>query len=181
MSSRILFIQGGGAGTHDEWDQKLVDSLERHLGVTVHYPRMPNEDDPSYAAWKPALIRELDALDEGAIVVGHSVGGAMVLDVIAETRKNVAALCLIAVPFIGEGGWPSDEITQRKDLAGRLPSTVLLYHGTADDTVPVSHVQLYARAIPHALVRVLTDRDHQLNNDLEEVARDIKERRRSAP
>jgi predicted alpha/beta hydrolase family esterase len=176
----ILFIQGGGAGTHDEWDDKLVDSLARHLGVAVRYPRMPNEDDPSYATWKPALIRELHDLDEHAVVIGHSVGGAMLLDVMAEQRKAVGALCLIAAPFIGDGGWSSDEIRQRKDLATRVPSTVLLYHGTADDTVPVSHVELYAHAIPHATVRVLVDRDHQLNNDLIEVARDIKERLRYA-
>jgi hypothetical protein len=26
---QILFIQGGGAGTHDEWDNKLVESLRQ--------------------------------------------------------------------------------------------------------------------------------------------------------
>jgi len=31
-SRQILFIQGGGAGAHDEWDDKLVDSLRRGLG-----------------------------------------------------------------------------------------------------------------------------------------------------
>lgn len=169
----ILFVQGGGPRTHDDWDQKLVDSLEHHLGASVRYPRMPDEDNPSLAAWRPALLRELGALDGRAIVVGHSVGAAMVLDVIAEQRTKLAALCLIAAPFIGEGGWPSDEISPRKDLADRVPSTIFLYHGTADDTVPTSHAQLYARALPHATVRVLPDRDHQLNNDLGEVARDI--------
>ena len=29
---QVLFIQGGGAGTHDEWDDKLVDSLRREIG-----------------------------------------------------------------------------------------------------------------------------------------------------
>ncbi len=169
----ILFVQGGGPRTHDDWDHKLVESLERHLGVRVRYPRMPNEDDPTFAAWKPALEQELAALDDHSIVIGHSVGGAMVLDVLAEQRRTLAALCLIAAPFIGEGGWPSDEISQRMDLAARVPSTVFLYHGTADDTVPPSHVDLYARAIPHATVRVLADCDHQLNNELIEVARDI--------
>jgi predicted alpha/beta hydrolase family esterase len=174
MSSRILFVQGGGAGTHDEWDNKLVESIERHLGLGVRYPRMPNEDDPSVAAWKPALILELDELGDRAIVVGHSVGGAILVEVLAEQRRTVAALCLISTPFIGEGGWPSDEIVARADLADRLPSKVFLYHGTADETVPVAHAQLYARALPQATVRVLPGRDHQLNNDLTEVADDIR-------
>jgi hypothetical protein len=40
---QILFIQGGGAGVHDEWDDKLVESLRRELGGghEVRYPRMP--------------------------------------------------------------------------------------------------------------------------------------------
>ncbi|MFC0505264.1 hypothetical protein [Micromonospora costi] len=47
---QVLFIQGGGAGTHDDWDDKLVDSLRRKLGngYEVRYPRMPDEGDPSY-------------------------------------------------------------------------------------------------------------------------------------
>ena len=61
---QILFIQGGGAGAHDEWDDKLVDSLRRGLGAgrEVRYPRMPDEDDPSYATWSPAIRREMSAL-----------------------------------------------------------------------------------------------------------------------
>ena len=46
---QILFIQGGGAGTDDDWDNKLVESLLRGLGdgYEVQYPRMPDEDDPN--------------------------------------------------------------------------------------------------------------------------------------
>ena len=73
---QILFIQGGGAGTHDEWDNKLVESLWRELGDghEVRYPRMPNEEDPSHATWSPAIRREMAHLDDGAIV-GWPFGG----------------------------------------------------------------------------------------------------------
>lgn len=39
--------------------------------------------------------------------------------------------------------------------------------------VPVSHVDMYANIIPQASVRRLAGRDHQLNEDLSEVASDI--------
>ena len=57
MKKQVLFIEGGGAGAHDEWDNKLVDSLRRELGPghDVRHPRMPNEADPSYSTWKTAL------------------------------------------------------------------------------------------------------------------------------
>ena len=47
---QILFIQGGGAGAHDEWDDKLVESLRQELGggYEVRYPRMPDEGDQAH-------------------------------------------------------------------------------------------------------------------------------------
>jgi hypothetical protein len=139
---------------------------------------MPNEADPTYAAWKPALQRELAALQHGAIVVGHSVGGTILIHVLAEQtpQANLGAICLIAAPFIGTGGWNSDDIEPRLDLAVRLPRDVpvFLYHGRDDDTVPLAHVELYARAVPRAHVRRLAGRDHQLDNRLAEIATDIR-------
>lgn len=176
----VLFVQGGGEGVHDQWDALLVDNLRVELGADyeIRYPVMPNEADPQYAAWKPALERELAALEHGAIVIGHSVGGTMLIHALAEQtpQSNLGAICLIAAPFIGTDGWEHGEIEPRPDLGERLPRDVpiFLYHGRDDDTVPFAHVELYARAIPRAHVRRLPGRDHQLSNRLSEVATDIR-------
>ena len=86
MARQILFVQGAGEGTHDRWDSKLVASLERELGdgYAVRYPRMPGEDDPSYPAWQVALAKEFRSLEDGAILVGHSLGGAFLIHMLAE-------------------------------------------------------------------------------------------------
>jgi predicted alpha/beta hydrolase family esterase len=187
MTIPILFVQGAGKGVHDEWDDKLVASLERELGTdySVRYPRMPGEDDPRYMAWKAVLIDELERLDHGAILVGHSVGGTVLIHTLADERPTLkpGAIVLIAAPFIGDGGWPSDDIHPRKDLAERLPAGVpiFLYHGTEDKSVPFVHVKLYAKVIPQAMVRALPDREHQLDNDLSDVARDIRSASRPPP
>jgi len=175
-TGQVLFIQGGGAGTHDDWDDKLVDSLRRELGdgYEVRYPRMPAEDDPSDAAWGTAIVQALATLDDGAVVVGHSVGGTLLVHALAEDTPEVrlAAIVLVAAPFVGAGGWPADEFELTGDLGARLPAgvPVLVFHGLEDDTAPPAHADLYARAIPHADVQRLPGRDHQLNNDLREVA-----------
>ena len=180
MKSQLLFVQGGGAGAHDDWDDKLVDSLRRDLGTNfeIRYPRMPNEDDPSFAAWKTALEKEFARLDDGAILVGHSIGGTILVNALAETTSKLKfrGIFLIAAPFVGEGGWPSDDINPAPDLGSRLPRDVpvYIYHGLADETAPPSHSELYARAIPQADVHRLPHRDHQLNNDLREIAATIK-------
>jgi predicted alpha/beta hydrolase family esterase len=177
---QILFVQGGGEGVHDAWDNHLVDSLRSELGpdYDVRYPVIPDEGDPKYATWKPALEAELSALEPGAVVVGHSVGGTVLIHTLAEraSRSELGAICLIAAPFIGPGGWESDEYDPRLELADGLPSDVpvFLYHGRDDDEVPIAHVELYARALPRAQVRRLAGRDHQLGNRLSEVAADIR-------
>ena len=173
---QVLFLQGGGAGTHDEWDDRLVDSLVRRLGpgYDVRYPRMPDEDDPSSARWGPAIAGELDALDDGAVVVGHSVGGTVLVEVLLEhaPRPRLGAIVLVAAPFVGDGGWPGDGVELGADLGTRLPPGVPVHvvHGLADDTVPPAHADLFARAIPGAQVHRLPGRDHQLGDDLTEVA-----------
>jgi predicted alpha/beta hydrolase family esterase len=180
MSKQVLFVQGGSEGTHDAWDSKLVDSLERGLGAEYHirYPTMPNEADPRYAAWRAALEHEFAELEDGALLVGHSIGATFLINALAELgpKRKFGGVFLLAAPFLGEGGWPSDEITTRPDLGIDLPRDlpVFLYHGEVDTIVPFSHADLYAEAIPQAHVRCLPGHDHQINNDLTQVADDIR-------
>jgi predicted alpha/beta hydrolase family esterase len=178
--TQVLFIQGGGEGAHDEWDNKLVDSLRRELGpgTDVRYPRMPNEAEPDYAVWKAALAEEIAGLADGAFVVGHSIGSTILIAALAEAppQPRLAGIFLIAAPFIGAGGWPGNDIFPMAHIGARLPADtpVYLYHGSEDDTAPPAHADLYAAAIPAAIVRKLPGRDHQLNDDLKEVAADIR-------
>lgn len=181
MPRQVLFVQGAGEGTHDAWDDKLVGSLEAELGpqYAVRYPLMPNEAEPLYASWRTALFKKFDELDDNAVLVGHSVGGTFLIHAVAEQRpkRKWGGIFLIAPPFLGDGGWPGDETDPATNLteALRADVPVFLYHGTADGEVPPEHMKLYAEIIPHAATRALADRDHQLNNDLSELAQDIRE------
>jgi predicted alpha/beta hydrolase family esterase len=176
---QVLFIQGGGAAAHDEWDDKLVASLERELGdkCEVRYPRMPDEDDPSYAGWGPVIRREVAHLNDGAVVVGHSVGGTLLVHALRDQppERELGGVVLISAPFVGADGWPSEEFEFPGDLGARLPQGmgVHVFHGLDDQTVPSSHAELYVRAIKQAQLHLLPERDHQLNGDLSDVAKVI--------
>ena len=173
---QVLFIQGGGEGTHDEWDDKLVDSLRVGLGAgyEVRYPRMPEDDDPSVATWIPAIRNELASLDDGAVVVGHSIGATLLVHALESEPPNrpLGAIVLLAAPFVGRGGWEDDDFEISHETGGRLPPgvPVHVFFGLDDDTVPPSHADLWASAIPQARLHPLPGRDHQLGNDLREVA-----------
>lgn len=173
---QLLFVQGGGKGVHDEWDGKLVESLRGKLGdgFDIRYPRMPDEDDPAYASWKPAIERELAGLRDGAVLVGHSVGATILARLLAERApvRKPGGIFLIAAPFLGDGGWSVDDVKFSRDFGARLPAGVPIhfFHGLDDGIVPSSHAGLFARAVPQARIHCLRGRDHQLNNDLGEVA-----------
>jgi predicted alpha/beta hydrolase family esterase len=139
---------------------------------------MPDEGNPNPLGWKQVIARELENLSGDVILVGHSIGAAILVDYLvdARERRRPAAVFLIANPFIGDQGWPSKDLRPTKEAAAQLPEAVPIcaYHGDEDDTVPVSHLGMFAKAFPRAIIRRLEGRNHQLNDDLSELAYDIK-------
>jgi predicted alpha/beta hydrolase family esterase len=179
-AKQVLFVQGGGEGAHAA-DAKLVASLREQLGsgYAVRYPLMPKEDDPNCATWKQCIARELARIGEDALLVGHSVGAAVLMKFLADgdCKQSIAGVFLVAAPFLHDDEvWRWKEAELPTDVADRLPRglPVFLYHGREDEIVPFSHQAMYAKALPHATVRVLEGRDHQVNENLTEVADDIK-------
>jgi predicted alpha/beta hydrolase family esterase len=174
----VLFIQGGGEGAH-EADAKLAASLQAELGTgyEVRFPKMPNEDAPEYPDWVRSISEELAALGEGAVLVAHSLGASMVIKFLVEGRnpRALAGVFLIASPFWGDGNWEWPEVELPAGARARLTNTgpLFFYHGSEDEIVPVAHLDLYAKAFPDAPVHRLSGRDHQLNDNLSEVAADI--------
>jgi predicted alpha/beta hydrolase family esterase len=178
MRRRVLFIHGGGEGAYEE-DKKLATSLGGALGATydVRCPKMPDEDSPEYGAWRDRIAGELAALHGEVFLVGHSLGGSILLKYLCEEEaaKPVAGLFLVAAPFWGAEDWEVDEYAVREDFASKLPPElpVFLYYGRDDEVVPFAHLALYADKLPRATVRELDGRGHQFGEDLSEVARDI--------
>jgi predicted alpha/beta hydrolase family esterase len=180
MGKRVLFLQGGGEGAYKD-DAILAASLGRELGADYHvrYPAMPNEDEPDYTTWKQRITNELEAMGDGAILVGHSIGASVLIKLLTESepKQSLAGIFLIAAPFWHDDEvWRWKEVELPKDVSTRLPDGVplFLYHGRDDEIVPFSHVAMYAKAFPRAVVRRLDGRNHQLNDDLSAVAADIK-------
>jgi predicted alpha/beta hydrolase family esterase len=183
MKKQVLFIQGAGEGSYKE-DEKLVESLRLLLGSSyeIRYPAMKNEDDAPYEVWVGQVQEELAALTDGVILIGHSVGGSVLIKFLAEIKikKAIAGIFIIAAPFWGgDGGWTYEgyeELVLPNQADTNLPKGVpiFLYHSNDDEVVPFAHLALYAKNLPGAINRELDGRGHQLNHDLSEVANDIK-------
>lgn len=186
-ASRVLLIHGGGAGAFAA-DAALAASLRDGLGAgyAMHYPQMPDEEQPTYVAWRDRIAQELATMEGVVFLVGHSLGGSVLLKYLAEAGMDrvlvptpapitIAGLFLLAVPFWGTPDWEVDEYALPEGFAGRLPPglPVFLYHCRDDTVVPFTHVALYAQHMPHATIRAIDQGGHQLDNDFAAVARDI--------
>lgn len=180
MKSYVLFIQGAGAGAYAE-DRLLAESLQRELGADyeVQCPQMPDEENSPYPEWRAEIDSRLAAMKGAVALVGHSVGGSVLLKYLCERRPTtpIAGLFVIAAPYWGasefwswdEGALPADAATR---LAGDWP--LIFYQSRDDEIVPFAHLALYAAKLPRATIRELDGRGHQFKNDLSEVAADIK-------
>ena len=175
----VLFVQGGGKGAHDE-DTALAASLERALGgqYEVHFPRMPDEADPSVKSWKGKISAELSRLRGKVLLVGHSIGGSILLKYLSEedVKKPIAGLFLLAAPSWDEDRWNFDDLKLPHDIAETLASIprIFLYHSRDDVVVPFAHLALHGARLPQATIRAVDGRGHQFGNDLTDVARDIR-------
>jgi uncharacterized protein len=179
MKKPVLFIHGAGDGAFEE-DELLSASLQNALGLAydVHYPKMPEEDSATYADWKTVIEQALAPLEGEVILVGHSVGGSVLLKYLSEQKldKPIPALFLLATPFWGaDEFWTWEEARLPEDIAERLAGIprIFLYHSRDDNTVPFAHLGLYAARLPQAIIREFDGRGHQFGNDLSEVAGDI--------
>jgi uncharacterized protein len=179
MQCQVLFIHGAGSDGVDA-DRKLATSLQTALGAEylVIFPTMPTPDAPAHATWKVKLSQELATLARNVILVGHSLGASTLLKYLAEERveKTIAGLFLIAAPFWNAKDPDVNEYALKEDFASRLPANlpIFLYQSRDDEFVPYARLALYAEKLPHAVKREFDGRGHQFNDDLTEVAADIK-------
>lgn len=186
--SQVLLIHGGGDGAFAA-DAVLAASLRDALGVgyALRYPQMPDEDQPEYAAWRSQITGELGAMEGAVFLVGHSLGGSVLLKYLAEggveqamaprpSEPTIAGLFLLAAPYWGAPDWEVDEYALPEGFAARLSSglPVFLYHCRDDAVVPFAHLDRYAHHLPHATLRAIDQGGHQLDGHLSAVARDIR-------
>lgn len=179
MAKHILFIQGAGEGAYEE-DKKLAASLQHSLGseYEVHYPAMQNEAEAPYEQLKQQIEKELAAINEPTILVGHSVGASVIIKYVSELKaeQSIISVFLTACPFWGGDGWRYEGYQELSLHSAALPKNtpIVFYHCRDDEVVPFEHLALYASLLPQAQIREIDQGGHQLNNDLSVVAKDIK-------
>ncbi len=138
---------------------------------------MPSPGRPTYRAWRAAVNDVLNETDGPLLLIGHSLGGSVLLKYLTDTlsARPIRGLFLVATPYWGGTDWESDDFTLRAGYADAIPADlpVFLYHSRDDDVVPVAHAERYRAEIPHAVLRLVDGRGHEFGDGLPELIEDL--------
>lgn len=196
MKRQIIFIHGGETfDTYEEYveylknyaidfsrtkEKRWRDTLETELGVEVIAPSMPSPKNAKYAEWKIWFEKYLPILEEGVVLIGHSLGGIFLAKYLAENAlpKKAAAVFLVAAPYSDEGDYVPYSLADfvlPPSLAPmtRQASRIILVHSEDDMVVPYGDLARYKKALPEAEVMTFTDRGHFLQESFPELVHKI--------
>jgi predicted alpha/beta hydrolase family esterase len=195
MKKQVIVIGGGDVfGTYEEFIEFLknfpatIDHFRPHrdwksflperLGdkYDVLAPVMPNKQNAKFSEWKIWFEKLIPFIEDGALFVGHSLGGIFLVKYIAENNfpRRIDALFLVAAPYskISEAG--DFVLPENISKVGIAAEKIYLIYSKDDKIVPFSEGELYKKQLPQAEMVIFEDRGHFNQPEFPEILELIK-------
>ena len=195
MTKQVVVIHGGDTfETYDAYLAFLRDfeiSIDRYtssksdwkpwlrekLGTDyeVILPVMPNKTNAQFEEWKLWFEKLIPFLNDGVVLVGHSLGGAFLAKYLSlyTFPKKIHGVFLVSAVYDGDSEGYSLASFSLPSTLNLQTDAVFLYHSEDDSVVPLSALESYKKAIPQAVTRIFTDRKHINQTEFPELAEDI--------
>jgi predicted alpha/beta hydrolase family esterase len=197
MKKQIVFIHGGDTfNSYEEYiaflksfpidierfkpRRRWRDWLIAELGDDYECltPDMPNKWNALYDEWKLWFEKIIPFLNEGVILIGHSLGGNFLAKYLAENDfpKKISKLFLLAAPFDAEGeDYSMASFALPKDLSrlGSSAEKIYIYQSQDDEVVAPANAQKYQQALPKAVLRIFPAYGHFSQETFPELFSDI--------
>lgn len=153
ISGKVIIIHGSFGHPLENWFPWLQDKI-RQLGHEAIVPKFPTPDGQSLDSWLDAFYRQAGKLEQGMILVGHSLGPAFILRLLERSEKPVMGIFLVS-GFLGSLNLPKfDEINSsflkdpfRWDKIRANAGYTKVYYGDNDPYVPLEQAEELARAL----------------------------------
>jgi uncharacterized protein len=151
----------------DDWKAALASDLGE--GFEVLIPKMPNTTNVRYEEWKIWFERCIPFLQDGVILIGHSLGGIFFAKYLSENTfpKKITATILVGSPFSDTSTVESlKDFTLPKSLKKFSDQSegIYLVHSKDDPVVPFSETALYQQVIPDVKI-VSFEKEGHFNQD----------------
>ena len=196
MKKQVIVIHGGDSFDSYEkylealknWEVSLEsflprkkdwkDTLPRELGeeFEVLVPHMPNKQNARYAEWKIWFERVLPFIQNGVVLVGHSLGGIFLAKYMSENKfpKAIDGLFLVAAPHNETADIGDFALNGSLEGVRKQCSNIHLYQSKDDPIVSFNEVASYKKYLPDAAVHIFEDRGHFKQEDFPEIVEEIK-------
>lgn len=195
MKKQIVIIHGGDSFDSYEkylnslknWEVSLETflpkkdwktSLQTELGedFQVLAPRMPNKQNAKYAEWKIWFERMLPFVQDGVILVGHSLGGLFLAKYLSEKvfPKKIGTLFLVAAPYSDTEEIGDFALGNSLENVAKQCTDIHLYQSKDDPVVPFNEADRYKKDLPNAQMHIFEDRGHFNQEHFPEIAEEIK-------
>lgn len=181
VKRNVFFLHSAGKQGSHEGSYDLVAWLSSRLGdeYQIKHPIMPNPDNPDYEPWAKQLQKELEQLKGEVLLIGHSVGGSVLLKYLTEHKVHfgIKGLFLCATPFWGiDNDWQYEPFILPENFSELLPDIgkVYLYHSKDDPIVTLKHAERYKQELPKTELNIVKGSSHAFENGIEQLVQDIK-------
>ena len=158
-----------------KWKETLQEKLGSEFEVLL--PSMPNSTNASYNEWKVWFDNLSKLLEDGCILVGHSMGAIFLAKYLSENAFTcrIKATILIAAPFNDER---TEDLTDFKlkevsELFKSQSGKNIFFFGFDDPVIDSSEIQKYKDNLPSSEYNILPAPDHFLRSDFPELVATI--------
>ncbi len=155
--STVFIFHGYGADPNSNWFPWLKKELEKK-GYRVFVPAFPDTNNPSREKWLKHFEQYRKQITEDTIFVGHSLGAALILNILETLGKSIKASILVA-GFVGQLGPDFDpyvgSIANRHFNWDKIKNNCkkfILFASDNDPYVPLAKVEELHKKLPSELV-----------------------------
>lgn len=160
------------------WKKTLSEKLGGSFEVIT--PRFPNEANAKYKEWKIWFEKIIPFIDDGVVLVGHSLGGMFLARYLAENKfpKKIRSTMIVASPHTERLDHSLADFVIPKNLVAfeEQGGEIFLYYSSDDPLIkePMEHLKSYQKYLPNVHVRIFSDRGHFSGEEFPEIIEDIK-------
>lgn len=196
MKKQVLLVHGGDSfNTYEDYIEFLngfkIDSLDYFKGINwknnlqtdlgknfeVICPQMPNKMNARYKEWKIWFEKIIPFLEDGIILIGHSLGGTFLAKYLSENNLpvKISGLHLVAAVFDDESDEPLMDFSLGSSLENisKQVLKIFLYYSKDDKIVPFGELEKYKSSIPSARSFVFEDMGHFNQEKFPEIIKEI--------
>lgn len=101
---KAVIVHGAYGHPRENWFPWLKAELEK-LGCRVVVPRFPTPEGQEPKKWLSVLDEAVSKFDDNLIMIGHSIGCALILRKLEQLRQPIRATFLVS-GFVGKLGNP---------------------------------------------------------------------------